>query len=152
LESFQDDGHPGRPHGFSTTDFLLRVLVDSPAHEFPLRNLRDPIKLLIGRNRISFLPVFNAFEVEQTQILALFPVLIGLFADVDRGRIRDDVRALQQPASIEFTGSPVRTKALGFWVVLIRLQKHEEVLWHSLPTIVFVGEVRRREIEMVTLI
>ena len=73
-----------RPHGFPSADFLQRVLVDSPAHEFPLGNLRDSRQLFIGRNRVSFSLVFNRFEIQQTQIFALFPMLVGLFADVDR--------------------------------------------------------------------
>ena len=30
-----------RPYGFSLADFLQCVLIDAPAHEFPLGNFRD---------------------------------------------------------------------------------------------------------------
>jgi hypothetical protein len=35
-------GHLGGSHNFFPTDFLQGVLVDSPAHQFPLGNLCDP--------------------------------------------------------------------------------------------------------------
>ena len=39
FEHFQALRHLGRSHRFFSTDFLQRVLIDSPAHEFPLGNL-----------------------------------------------------------------------------------------------------------------
>lgn len=71
------------------------MFVDSPTHEFPLGNLCDPRQLFVICNRISFPPVLNGFEFKQTQVFALLPVLVGLFADVDRGPVRHDTRPLQ---------------------------------------------------------
>lgn len=41
-----------RPHRFSPTDFLQRVLIDSTSHEFPLGNFRYPCHLFVIRNSI----------------------------------------------------------------------------------------------------
>jgi len=48
-------------------------------------------------------------------------MLVGLFADVDRWPVRNDVRPLQQAARVEFARLPVRTKALSLRMVLVRL-------------------------------
>ena len=101
-----------RSHGLPLADFLERVLVDS--HQFPLRNLRDRRQLFVVGNSVSFAPVLDRFEFQQTQVFALFPMLVGLFADVDRWPVRDDVRPLQQSARVECARLPVRPEALRF--------------------------------------
>ena len=86
--------------GIPVTDLLQRVLVDSPAHEFPLRNLCDPRKLIVIRYRIPFAPVLDGIEFEQAQILALFPVAVGFLPDVDGRPVRNNVCALQQSSRV----------------------------------------------------
>ena len=55
-------------------------------------------------------------------------------------RLRDYVRALQQSARIEFAWFSVWAKALRFWVILVSVQEHEEVLRERAATVVIVCE------------
>jgi hypothetical protein len=71
------------------------VLIDSLADEFPLGNFCDSHQLLISRYGIAFPLVLDCFELQQAQIFTFFAMLVGLFADVNRRPIRNDVRALQ---------------------------------------------------------
>ena len=128
-------------HRCRHTNFLQCVPVDSPTHEFPLGNFRDLSQLFIRRNRISFSLVFNCFEIQQTQVFALFPMLVGFLANIDRRPIRDDMRPLQQAARVEFTRVPGRPEALRLRVVLIRVQQHEEILRKYPAAVVFVREL-----------
>ncbi|MFI5091015.1 MAG: hypothetical protein ACHP7P_13235 [Terriglobales bacterium] len=97
------------------------MLVDSTAHEFPLRNARNPRQLLVIRNGVPFAPVLDGFEFQQTQIFAFFPVPVGFLPDVDGWPVRNDVRPLQQSSRIKLARLPVRPEALGFRMVLVRL-------------------------------
>jgi len=116
------------------------MLIDPPADEFTLRSYRDSLQLFIARNCISFSLVFNRLEVKQAQVFALFPMLIGFLPDVDRRPVRNNVCSLQQSACIELARLSVRSKALGFWMVLVRVQEHEEILDDRPATVVFVSE------------
>ena len=101
-------------------------------------------QLFIGRNCISFPLVLNRFEIQQTQIFAFFPMLVGLLADVDRRPIRDDVGSLQQSARIEFARFSVWPEALSFRMVLVGLQQHEEILGTALrPSYSFASSYTR---------
>ena len=71
---------------------------------------------------------------------------VGLLSDVDGRPVRDNVRSLQQSSRIEFARFPIRTKALGFGVVLIRVQKHEEILGHGFLAVIFIGELVNRRL------
>jgi hypothetical protein len=82
------------------------VLVDSPAHEFPPRTFAILRELFIGRNCVSLSFGFDCFEVQEAQVFSLFPVLGGLFADVDRRPIRNNVGALQQASVSNSQGLP----------------------------------------------
>ena len=66
-------------HWFFPTDFLQGVLIDSSAHEFSLGNSGDPCELVFVGHRISFPPILDSFEFQQTQVLAFFPMLVGPF-------------------------------------------------------------------------
>jgi hypothetical protein len=90
-----------RPNCLTIRDFLQRVLIDPPAHEFPLRNLRDPCQLFIIRNSIPSSLVLNSLEIQQTQIFAFFRMPIGFLANVDWWPVRDDVRTLQRSSRVE---------------------------------------------------
>src|ERR1700687_1053632 len=105
------------------------MLIDSPAHEFPLRNFCDACQLLSIRNSIPFPPVLDGFEFQQTQVFAFFPMPVGFLPNVDRRPVCNDVRSLQQSSRIELARISVMTKALGFRMVLVRVQEHEEILW-----------------------
>jgi hypothetical protein len=61
---------------------------------------------------------------------------VGFLPDVDRRAVRDDVRPLQQSSRVELAGLAIRSKALGFRVVLVRVQKHEEILWQCCSIII----------------
>jgi hypothetical protein len=50
--------------------------------------------LFVIGNSIPFLLVLDSFEIQQTQIFALFPVFVGFFSDVDGRPVRNDVRPL----------------------------------------------------------
>jgi hypothetical protein len=86
--------------GIPVTDLLQRVLVDSPANELPFGNLGDSRELFIGCDSASLTPVFNCFEIQQTQIFALFPVAVGFLPDVDGRPVRNSVCALQQSSRV----------------------------------------------------
>jgi hypothetical protein len=96
--------------------------------------------LFIRRNYVSLSLVFNRLEIQQAQVFALFPMLVGLFADINRWQIRDDVRSLQQSARIEFARSSIWRETLRFRVVLVRLQQHEELPHYCPATVVLVCE------------
>ena len=102
--------------------FAIRASCSSFATAFPLRLVLD------------------SFEFQQTQIFAFFPVPVGFFSDVDGRPVCNDVRSLQQPSRIEFARLSVWSKALGFRMVLVRVQKHEEILWECSTAIVLVRE------------
>jgi len=68
-------------------------------------------------------------------------MLVGLFADVDGRPVRDDVYALQQTSRVELTRLAVWPKALRFWVVLVGVQEHEEILRKYLTTVVFIRKL-----------
>jgi hypothetical protein len=42
LKHYHHYGQPGRSHSFSSPDLFQCVLIDSPAHQFPLGNIVDP--------------------------------------------------------------------------------------------------------------
>jgi hypothetical protein len=46
------------------------VLIDSPAHQFALRNVGDSFQFIVRGNRVTFALVLDCFEFQQTQILA----------------------------------------------------------------------------------
>ena len=70
------------------------MLIDSPAHEFPLANFRDFLQLFICSNDVALPFVLDRFELQQTQILAFFLMLVGFLPDLDRWPIRDNVGSL----------------------------------------------------------
>jgi hypothetical protein len=128
-----------RSHGFSIADFFESVLVDSTAHEFALRNFLDPRKLFFARNCVSLTLVDDGARVQQAGIFPLLPVTVGFFADLNGRPVGDNMRPLQQPTRIELARASTRCKAFGLRMVLVRIQEHEEILWHDLVAIVFVS-------------
>jgi len=84
--------------------------------------------------------VLDGSEFQQTQVFALFPMPVGFLPDVDGWPVRNDVRPLQQFASIAVARLSVRPKDLRFWVVLVRIQKHEEILRKYPATVVLIRE------------
>jgi len=64
----------------------------------------------------------------------------GNHPDVNGRPVRDNVCSLQQSSRVELARLSVWRQALRFWVVLVRLQEHEEILYHCSATVVFVCE------------
>lgn len=104
------------------------MLIDPSAHELALWNFRDARQLFDGRSRVAFVRVFDSLEIEQAQVFAFFQMLVGLFTDVHRRPVRNDVCALEQAPCFRAAGLAVGAHALCFRVILARVQEHEEVL------------------------
>jgi hypothetical protein len=126
------------PYGFTIANFLQCVLIDSSAHEFPLWNSCDLRQLFNGGNCVSSSLVLDCFELQQTQVFAFFPMLVGFLSDVSWRPIRSDVCALQQTSRVELARLSVWPKALRFWAVLVTGQEHKEILDQCSATVVFV--------------
>jgi len=99
LKRFQDSRQLYSPYWLGPTDLLQRVLIDSPAHEFPLGTFSNSLQLFIRRDREALSLVLDSLEFQQTQIFAFFPVLVGFLPDVDWRPIRNDVPAPPLPLS-----------------------------------------------------
>jgi len=56
------------PHRFPPTDFFQRVLVDSPAHEFPLRNLCDATQAVQGGYPLHTSHEFSTQRAKTSQL------------------------------------------------------------------------------------
>src|SRR5215467_703748 len=77
------------------------------------------------------LPVHWIFEIEPSQVFALFPMLARFLSDVHWRPICHDVRTPEPSARFGGAGRAVRSQALCFRVVLVPVQEHEEVLHHA---------------------